>query len=124
VIVVPPEERAFLKSTRLKDFYFNWPFLWGNDGSPALALPLGYGMLYNHSDSPNALLRFSARDGTIDFIAKVDIAVGEEITHHYAGIPNSSTTRQFESEPAMPAAPPDSSQDDVSPRSASMPESK
>lgn len=63
----------------LCDHVFNW------SGSN-LAMCLGYGSIYNHSNSPNALHRrvFDKESPRIEFIAKRDINPGEEIFHHYA----------------------------------------
>ncbi len=43
---------------------------------------LGYGMIYNHSDSPN-LEPYQGDDNTIEFVALRKIKKGEELTHDY-----------------------------------------
>jgi uncharacterized protein len=50
----------------------------------AVILPLGYGMLYNHSGAANTEY-VEADDGDIAYVAKRDIAVGEELTINYGG---------------------------------------
>jgi SET domain-containing protein len=52
------------------------------EGSSGVALLLGYGSLYNHSDEPNAEYVAEA-DDAYWFIALRDIGVGEEITISY-----------------------------------------
>jgi len=50
-------------------------------------LHLGYGMIYNHSDHPNAELEYESEDGTppptVLFRAIRDILPGEEIVYDY-----------------------------------------
>ncbi|MDA2916769.1 SET domain-containing protein-lysine N-methyltransferase, partial [Nitrospinae bacterium AH_259_B05_G02_I21] len=43
---------------------------------------LGYGMIYNHSDSPN-LEPYQGDGNTIEFVALRKIKKGEELTHDY-----------------------------------------
>jgi hypothetical protein len=52
------------------------------DGRSGLALMLGYGSLYNHSDDPNAQYVVEA-DDAYSFMALRDIAAGEQITISY-----------------------------------------
>ena len=52
------------------------------DGRAGVALLLGYGSLYNHSDKPNAEYVVEASDA-YSFVALRDIATGEEITISY-----------------------------------------
>ncbi len=59
-----------------------------------VAIALGYGSLYNHSYSPNAV--YSDRDMTIIYRALRDIAPGEEITVNYNGKPNDNRPMAFE----------------------------
>jgi SET domain-containing protein len=50
--------------------------------TPGVALLLGYGSLYNHSDEPNAEYVAEA-DDAYSFVALRDIAAGEQITISY-----------------------------------------
>jgi uncharacterized protein len=52
------------------------------DGSTGVALLLGYGSLYNHSDDANAEYLAVAEDA-YSFVALRDIAAGEEVTISY-----------------------------------------
>jgi SET domain-containing protein len=67
-------------------------FPWGEG---RLALALGYGSLYNHSDRPNA--RYHDEGGRTNvFTAIRDIGPGEEITVNYNGDPGDETPVGFE----------------------------
>lgn len=47
-------------------------------------LPLGFGCMYNHSDNANVIWKKDEDvEFIINFIAKRDIKVGEEICHNY-----------------------------------------
>jgi len=60
----------------------NYCFVWPKSKSPALAL--GYGSLYNHSDSPNAKFTTDTKNKQILIRALTPIANGEEIFIHYS----------------------------------------
>jgi len=60
-------------------------YLWWWKGRKQ-ALLLGYGNLYNHSDDFNAA-SYKREGRKYVFVAKRDIAVGEEITVHYGYAP-------------------------------------
>jgi len=75
----------------LNDYIFQWP-----DGK-AVAVALGYGSMYNHSDEPNVFWKYTASDiklakegsvtigsiNSIDFYAKRDIDINEELFANY-----------------------------------------
>lgn len=86
VIVVPREQVEALHHTLLHDYYFTWP-----DGNDSIALALGYGSLYNHSSTPNALFIMDLPRQEMIVACKVDIAAGEEITIDYTGDDEGST---------------------------------
>jgi hypothetical protein len=67
-------------------------FLWGRG---TVALPLGYGALYNHSYAPNAEY-VDRTPQTKLFRAVRDIAAGEEITINYNGDRNDGSDVGFE----------------------------
>ena len=78
VIVLSEKDLEAIKSTRLYDYYF----LWGKDRSQG-AITLGYGSLYNHSETPNARFEIHIAEDNIRFISLRKIASGEEITISY-----------------------------------------
>lgn len=59
----------------------NRAFMW-DDKSVAIAL--GFGSIYNHSDSPNAEVDFDYKDRIIKFIASKPINAGEEVFIDYS----------------------------------------
>jgi SET domain-containing protein len=78
VIPFEPEHRAALEATPLYEYLYGW-----SDDCREVAIPLGYGLLYNHSDEPNASYHRNRSRNAIDFIATKFIAAGEEITISY-----------------------------------------
>ena len=64
----------------LIDYRFNWPQ--GNDWTTQI-VPTGYGMLYNHSDNPNASWRSNLENNTFEFYAIKQINPNEEIFTYY-----------------------------------------
>jgi uncharacterized protein len=77
VIMVPAAECALLDRTILHDYYFAW------DGAGGGAVALGIVSLCNHSRRPRARVRRNHAQGTLDLIALVAIAAGEEVTIDY-----------------------------------------
>jgi SET domain-containing protein len=61
-----------------------YAFRWGGTGDDC-AIALGYGSLFNHSDTPSAIYVRKPTLGIITFVAIRDIAAGEEITVSYHG---------------------------------------
>lgn len=81
VIVVPPEQCALLDRTILHDYYFDWDS--GGDRAGSGAVALGLVALCNHSRRPRARVRCNPVQGTLDLVALVPIAAGEQITIDY-----------------------------------------
>ena len=73
-----------LDKTKIYEYYF----LWGEQMNlPAVAL--GYGSLFNHSDTPNAEFNLDLDAENIHFLATEDVTAGIEITTNYrAGRPD------------------------------------
>ena len=78
IIAFEPKYRAALEATPLYDYLYGW-----SDDCREVAIALGYGSLYNHSDEPNAAYHRNRSQNAIDFIATKFIAAGEEITISY-----------------------------------------
>jgi len=76
VIVVPPSECKLLDQTILHDYYFRWD---NADGAVALGLVA----LCNHSRRPRARVRRNVAHSTLDLVALVTIAAGDEVTIDY-----------------------------------------
>ena len=56
-------------------------FKFGNDRFKQF-MPLGFGVIYNHSDSPNILWR-EVGERLIEFYSVKEIQVGDELCHRY-----------------------------------------
>ena len=81
VIIVPAEQCPLLDQTVLHDYYFHWD---GDpDGESRGAVALGLVALCNHSRRPNARVRRNPAQGTLDLIALIPIAAGDEVTIDY-----------------------------------------
>ncbi|MDX2054853.1 MAG: SET domain-containing protein [Polyangiaceae bacterium] len=91
VLVIPAAEIEWLDRTMLYDYYFAW----GQDPENA-AIAMGLGSFYNHAVQPNAEHVCHISELSIDFIALVDIAAGEEITIHYNASPGDASPVWFE----------------------------
>lgn len=46
-------------------------------------MPLGFGVIYNHSDIPNIQKMFLNQNQIMQFIAIKDINIGDELRHNY-----------------------------------------
>ena len=75
VIILPIEEVTDLSV--LDSYSFDW--------DRGHAVVLGYGSLYNHSDTPNMRMEKIYNELEVIFIALRDIKEGEELTYQYGG---------------------------------------
>ncbi len=78
VIVLIEKDTRLLDQTILYEYYFLW-----ENGKKATAILLGFGSIYNHSDTPNAETTSDLEEQTIAFTAIQDIKAGEEIVICY-----------------------------------------
>jgi SET domain-containing protein len=84
-VILIPREQVFgdsvvaRRSARISWYVFGWE---GVTKRNYVALALGYGSIYNHSDTPNATTEPEPPD-VMGFHAIRDIASGEEITINY-----------------------------------------
>lgn len=81
VIIVPGAQCPILDNTILHDYYFHWDGDSDGDGPGAVAL--GLVSLCNHSRRPRARVKRNFAQTTLDLIALVPIAAGDEITIDY-----------------------------------------
>lgn len=79
VLIMRAEDREHLKRTHIYNYFFQW----GAQGQTALAL--GYGSIYNHSETPNAKHVREFEKMGIRFVALRPILTGEEIFVNYLG---------------------------------------
>lgn len=78
VIPYPNEDHKFIEQTILDDYVYEY-------GVNHSAVLLGYGSLFNHSYTPNAVYDINFDQHTFDFFAYTDILAGEEILINYNG---------------------------------------
>ncbi|KKK37133.1 lysine methyltransferase [Mesobacillus campisalis] len=78
VIAYPNKEHVHIEKTLLADYAFEY-------GINHTAILLGYGMLFNHSYTPNATYEINFDNHTFDFYAYKDIKEGEEVLINYNG---------------------------------------
>ena len=62
---------------------FSWPKIPANSH---IAIPFGYGCIYNSSDNPNINWRSNEERFLIEFFTIQDIKKGEELCHHYGDL--------------------------------------
>lgn len=91
VVVLSKEEFEVIDTTILGNYVFNWEAKYGT-----CALALGYGSLFNHSYSPNAIYKLRKKSNTIEFYAYKDIKADEEILVNYNGKPDDESPLWFE----------------------------
>jgi uncharacterized protein len=91
LIITPKNEYKYLRKTVLIEYVF-----WWDEDNDECAVALGYGSLFNHSYTPNALFKRRYDKETIDFIALTDIKTGEEILINYNGEPDDDTPMWFD----------------------------
>ncbi|MHC0037091.1 SET domain-containing protein [Pseudoneobacillus sp. C159] len=92
VIIFSKEEwEKHLKETKLYNYVYYW-----REASDYMAIALGYGSLFNHSYTPNAIFFNNMIEYSIDFYALQDIKAGEEITINYNGDPEDQSPLWFE----------------------------
>jgi uncharacterized protein len=91
VIISSKDEYKYLKKTIMIEYVF-W---WGEDLEEC-ALALGYGSLFNHSYTPNALYKLNLKNQTIDIYAYRDIKKENEILINYNGDPNDDEPMWFD----------------------------
>jgi SET domain-containing protein len=90
VIIVPLEQNQLIDKTRLYNYYYAW-----TPDDEGIAVALGYGSIYNHSYTPNALFERRFEKGVVDFYAVKDIAIDEEIVTNYNGDPEDQDPIDF-----------------------------
>ena len=83
IIVIPGEQaREIVRGYVLYEYYFEWK-------RDSIAIALGYGSLYNHSEKPNAVFEPDYKGQYIIFKAVKVIPAGAEIlVDYHAGNPD------------------------------------
>ncbi|HUX12248.1 MAG TPA: SET domain-containing protein [Spirochaetia bacterium] len=91
VLVLPDPQWVILDSTQLRDYHYAW-------GPDAAAIVLGFGSIYNHSYTPNAVYVRRIEEKLMEYVAIRDIEMGEEITVNYNGSPEDHSPLWFNSD--------------------------
>lgn len=79
VVYIAPKERTFLEKTILAYYIYPWT------STRCGVMVLGYGSIYNHSFTPNAMWEQHFTDRTMIYRATTHIQKGEEIVVNYNG---------------------------------------
>ncbi len=82
ILVLPETEMSAAMGTELGNYIFQW-----GPSRDEGAVALGYGSLFNHSFSPNAMYIRKLHTKTLMFVALEAIGAGTEITVNYNGSP-------------------------------------
>lgn len=90
-LFVPAQEWSYIRNTILDNYCFR---IGPNQEHAALAM--GYGSLYNHSYTPNAVYDVKDEEMAVQFNALRDIRAGEEITVNYNRDPRDRSPVWFE----------------------------
>jgi len=78
LLIIPAQQVMTVHKTVFHDYYFLLP-----DSDGAACIPLGYGCLYNHSETPNAEVRIDIKNEQIEIHALKNILAGAEIFIDY-----------------------------------------
>jgi len=73
-----PEEIEDISPTNLEDWFYEW-----GEHQEGTALVMGYGMIYNHSDTPNASYEFDFTNQIVTIRCLKDINKNEQIFINY-----------------------------------------
>jgi len=76
VIVIPDEDIDLIDKTAIADYYFKW-------GESHFAMVLGFGSLYNFSETPNLSFEADLENHVMIFRAIQPIRKDQELTIHY-----------------------------------------
>jgi SET domain-containing protein len=85
VLEIPPVESLLCQKTILDNYLYDWKEVYKS------CLPLGYGLIYNHSYRPNARYSFDFTRKLIIYKAIRPIAKGREITVNYNFYPDDTS---------------------------------
>ena len=91
VLIIPAREWSYLRNTILNNYCYRF-----GPNQEHAALALGYGSLYNHSYTPNAVYEVRDEEMVVQFNALRDIRAGEEITVNYNRDPRDKSPVWFD----------------------------
>lgn len=91
VLIIPAGEWNQIEHTVLSNYWFSF-----GPNKEHAAIALGYGSLYNHSYTPNAVYEVKEGEMVVQFLALRDIKAGEEITINYNRNPRDKSPVWFD----------------------------
>ena len=91
VIVIPEKDLNAIHNTALHDYYYYW-----GEGEKEGCIVLGFGSMYNHSVTPNALCVPDYDNKSFNYYTLREIQAGEEITVNYNGDSDDAAVLWFE----------------------------
>lgn len=91
VLIIPAGEWNNIEDTILSNYWFSF-----GPNKEHAAIPMGYGALYNHSYTPNAVYEVKDTEMVVQFNALQDIQTGEEITVNYNRNPQDRSPLWFD----------------------------
>lgn len=80
LLIIPPNQRSLIDKTIFYDYYFEWP-----EPKGAACIPLGYGCIYNHSQSPNIEIVLDIAGKVLQFHCLKKTPAGSELLLDYTG---------------------------------------
>lgn len=89
LILIPVSQTPLIDQTEIYNYYFKWD-------QEYLALALGFGSIYNHSEKPNARVIYDFDTQEIQIESILDINAGDEITINYLDEEDPNHTLWFE----------------------------
>ena len=95
VIVLSKKDAKLTQQTFLDNYLYDW------DHYHKSCLPLGYGLIYNHSYQPNARYYFDHVKNFIIYKAIKNIKKGQEITVNYNFDPHDTSSTGIEGVPTI-----------------------
>lgn len=83
IIKVPKNDLSKLNESFLVTY-----FIYFGKNKEQIALALGFGSIYNHSNKPNAVFKIKLKEELIEFVALSNVKKDNEITFNYNGSDN------------------------------------
>lgn len=78
IIEIPQHDMSILRGSILVTYFFFF-----GKNKERIAIALGFGSIYNHSNKPNIAYKIKPKEKLIEFIALDDIKKNDELTFNY-----------------------------------------
>ena len=93
IIEISKHDTSNLKESMLVAYFFYF-----GKNKERIAIALGFGSIYNHTDKPNIIYKMKPREEVIDFIALTNIKKDDELTFNYYNSKDKKNPLWFERE--------------------------